>query len=274
MKLRLLESLDIPQAMELSYAAGWNQTSTDWQTLLDLAPGACFCFELDGRLAATTTLLPLSPGLAWLGMVLTRCEYQHRGLASRLVAHAIATADRLGIETIGLDATDQGRPIYEKAGFVAGPAIERWLAGEVTMKIAPQSGFDPHQSSCIDEMAGLDRRALGTDRTALLRALAGSGWRPEVAERGYALARAGSRANYLGPCVAETPEIARDLIARSLSQQAGPWMWDLFPGNAATREIAAEFGFKSTRRLVRMCRGQLPAGDGGLVHAVAGFELG
>jgi GNAT superfamily N-acetyltransferase len=275
MKLRLLQSLDIPLALELSDEVGWNQTSTDWRMLLDLAPETCFCLELDGCLAATTTILSHNPSSAWLGMVLTRRDYQRHGFASRLVAHALATADRLGIETLGLDATDQGQPIYERAGFVAWSPIERWMADGVMLKTRPQLSSGPRQSNWIDEIASLDRKAFGADRAGLLCALANNGWSPEIQTGlGYALTRPGSRANYVGPCVARTAEIAGTLIARSLRQHLGPWIWDLFPGNAASMELALEFGFKPTRRLVRMYRGQSPAGDPRLIHAIAGFELG
>lgn len=242
--------------------------------LLDLAPETSFAVELDGCLAATTTLLSLTPSLAWLGMVLTHRDYQHQGLASRLVAHALAMADRLGIETIGLDATDQGQSIYARRGFVAGPPIERWIADEVTLKTIQPLCPGSHQSNWIEGMASLDRKAFGTDRGGLLRVLASIGWSPETTELGYALTRPGKRANYIGPCVARTPEIAGNLIARSLARRSGAWMWDLFPGNAATTELAARFGFRPTRRLIRMYRGKPPEGDQRLNHAIAGFELG
>jgi len=47
-------------------------------------------------------------------MVLTEAKYQRRGFARRLLAHALETAEKMGIETIKLDATEQGRPIYDQ----------------------------------------------------------------------------------------------------------------------------------------------------------------
>src|SRR4051812_28835949 len=107
-KLRRLRAEDIPAAAELSAQAGWNQTEEDWRTLLELSAQGCLAIEVDGHLAATTTLLCYGRRLAWLGMVLTKAEYQRRGFARKLLECALKYADSMGIATIKLDATDQG----------------------------------------------------------------------------------------------------------------------------------------------------------------------
>src|SRR6059058_967075 len=116
-KLRRLRAEDIPAAAELSARAGWNQTEEDWRTLLELSPEGCWAIEVDGHLAATTTLLCYGRRLAWIGMVLTEASYQRRGFAKKLLAHVLETAEKMRIETIKLDATDQGQPIYQQFGF-------------------------------------------------------------------------------------------------------------------------------------------------------------
>jgi len=294
MTLRLLTISDLPQALGLSSSAGWNQTIPDWQRLLDIAPETCFGIELDGCLAATATLLPYGGGLAWLGMVLTRRDYQHRGLASRLVAHSLEIAGALGIDTVKLDATDQGQPIYERLGFVAERRIERWTWRGQCLESGGAGRNVP-----LDSLAGLDHEAFGADRMRLLTLLAAPGRRaaaatggastalasgPLVTANGFALWGPGHFANYLGPCVARTPNDARGLIAGCLAQAAGArtaglpateeWMWDVFPDNAPGLELARQFGFQPVRRLVRMRRGPAIAERPELVYAAAGFELG
>src|SRR6266550_2862912 len=123
---RLLRRDDLEDAVELSSAVGWNQTAEDWEMLTNLAPDGCFAVEAEGHLVSTTTLLCYQRQLAWIGMVLTRAEYRGRGFARRLLASALERVDSLGIETIKLDATDQGRPVYESLGFKAEQPIERW----------------------------------------------------------------------------------------------------------------------------------------------------
>ena len=53
--IRALARADIPAAMCLKEAAGWNQTEQDWTNLLTLSPDGCFGIERDGMLVSTTT---------------------------------------------------------------------------------------------------------------------------------------------------------------------------------------------------------------------------
>src|SRR6202030_77785 len=124
--LRMLRAGDLPAACQLSAQAGWNQTEEDWRMLLELAPKTCLAIEVNGQLAATTTLLCYGQRLAWIGMVLTKQEVQRRGFAKKLFREALRQADEMGIETIKLDATEQGQALYEQFGFRGEQEIARW----------------------------------------------------------------------------------------------------------------------------------------------------
>src|SRR5579871_2520069 len=117
MLVRLLKEEDVAAATELSAEAGWNQTVDDWRMLLQLAPDGCFGMDADGRLVSTATFVCFGRELAWIGMVLTTAAYRRRGFARKLLGQAIERADELGIESLKLDATDQGQPLYESLGF-------------------------------------------------------------------------------------------------------------------------------------------------------------
>src|SRR5205085_5065787 len=145
-QLRLLNSGDLAAAFELSASAGWNQTVEDWSMLMELAPEGCFGIEADGRLVSTTTLVCYGQRLAWIGMVLTNAEYRGRGFARRLLAEALDRADSVGVETVKLDATDQGRPLYEKLGFKPEQAIERWIrmrSSELPPRVPNSNAYSP-----------------------------------------------------------------------------------------------------------------------------------
>ncbi|MDQ6708627.1 MAG: GNAT family N-acetyltransferase, partial [Acidobacteriota bacterium] len=124
--MRRMNARDIPAALELSSEAGWNQTGRDWRTLLELAPETCFAIECEGTLAATATLLCYGTKLAWVGMVLTRPGYRRRGFATTLLKEALRVADERGIETVKLDATEMGQPLYASFGFEPEQPVQRW----------------------------------------------------------------------------------------------------------------------------------------------------
>ena len=260
-----LTTRDVPAAMELSCAAGWNQTAEDWQALLELDPEGCLGLDCDGRLAATTTLVCHDSSLAWLGMVLTHREYQRRGFARRLVEEALALAEARKIETVKLDATDAGRHLYETLGFRAEQDIQRWMGTGAAATLAGGGDHAP--------IAPLDREAFGADRSRFVKVLA-KRVGPIGDENGFVLWRPGYRASYIGPCVARTPEAARSLLRRRLGAGEQPWFWDLLPANTAAAALATEMGFQVVRRLLRMVRGAPQSGKDAMVYATAGFEIG
>jgi GNAT superfamily N-acetyltransferase len=262
MQPRLLTAADVPAALELSTAAGWNQTAADWERMITLEPEGCFGIDDDGRLAATTTLLCFGDELAWIGMVLTHRDHQRKGLAHRLMCAALDTAQARGVRTIKLDATDQGRPLYLSLGFIDEQPIERWRA-----ELLPRQGAASPPGTALPH--GLDCEAFGANRARFVEAL---GKPAACGEDGYIMTRPGTRANYIGPCVAMTSERAAELFVFVL--HGGPWFWDLLPDNRAARDLAAQFGFVRVRELVRMRSGPPIRKRDDLVWAIAGFEAG
>src|ERR1041385_2237710 len=101
-EIRLLFESDIPAAMRLKEAAGWNQTEDDWHRLLLLEPNGCFGAGKDGALVGTTTTTTYGSELAWIGMVLVDPEYRRHGIAARLMSVALDYLDGK-VETIKLD---------------------------------------------------------------------------------------------------------------------------------------------------------------------------
>jgi GNAT superfamily N-acetyltransferase len=271
--LRTLTPVDIPAAMRLKDAAGWNQTETDWRNVLGLEPDGCFAIECDGDLRATATAVCFGPELAWIGMMLTDSAYRGRGFGRRLMENAMEYLRRRSVNWIKLDATDMGRPLYARLGFRDEAAIERWIR---TPRSLPRRRGLP--GPFVPDPA-LDRQAFGADRSQLLRALAGIE-SASVAGAGFAMGRAGSRTAYFGPCVARSADVARDLVAWFLENHANESVyWDILPGNTDAVRIAHEFGFERVRELVRMALAG--AGDpvplnnnDNLVFGIAGFEYG
>jgi len=258
--------------MRIKAAAGWNQTENDWRTLLEIAPETCFGLECDGTLAATTTAVCYGTRLAWAGMVLTDPAYRRRGFARQLLEHTLEALSARGIAWIKLDATEFGAPLYREFGFAEESRVERWHALAAAGAVTDLTHWPA-------ECAALDREAFGADRSALLGLLAPHG-SAAIADRGYVMARPGSAALYLGPCVSRDPETARVLLAWLLARHAVQSVyWDLLPHNTEAVRLARAFGFSPARRLVRMIRSGVAGAPPLAPHdrytfALAGFEYG
>jgi GNAT superfamily N-acetyltransferase len=260
--------------------------------IIQLSSEGCRCIENDGKIVATATLLPYGMRLAWIGMVLTRPEYRRQGLARRLMEDAIVAAERRGIHTLKLDATDEGRPLYEDLGFVVEKTVERWgrdggelIPVKADVRHDDVARQDHSQGLHIsDELFAWDTEAFGVSRKQLLEMLSDSGSCNATSD-GYVLSRPGRTARYLGPCVTSSEADARLLIATHLqipentggeceSSKSCNWYWDLLPANPEAVCCAENLGFTRRRVLWRMRRGEMMENNDAMVYAIAGFELG
>jgi GNAT superfamily N-acetyltransferase len=285
--IRTMKQDDIDFAMELTAVANWNQTPEDWRRIMQISREGCRCIEHSGRVVSTASLVTYGPQLAWVGMVLTLPEFRSQGFARQLVVDVISIADRNGVRTLKLDATDQGRPLYESLGFVVEQTVERWSRNGVANPavngkefVEDSSNRPSHCAQISDELCCLDQEAFGVDRKALLKLLSASS-AGNITRNGYVFSRTGRSAEYLGPCVARSAPEARQLIAARLehplhtrAELSRDWYWDFLPANREAVRCATELGFTRQRVLWRMRRGEVIRNNDAMVYAIAGFELG
>jgi GNAT superfamily N-acetyltransferase len=271
---------DLDSAIALSAREGWNQTAADWRRLIRLEPTGCFAAREEGQLVGTVTTITYGRAMAWIGMMVIHPDFRRQGIGARLMQLALEYADGLGIPSVKLDATPAGRPLYESLGFVAEAEIERWQGvtrGDARPR-PPSLRDDGHHAIPV-----LDLAAFGADRSRLLAVLdADSACEPLVAQpnggtsEGYALAREGRRATYIGPIIATTPGAARDLLDGMLAALAGTDVClDLHRGGLLDPAVLAQRGFSKRRELLRMHHGpQRASVTARSICASAGPELG
>jgi GNAT superfamily N-acetyltransferase len=259
-RIRPMTDADLPLGMRLKTQAGWNQTEADWRRILALQPGGCFVAELDGCPAATTSVCVFD-SIGWIAMVLVEQSVRGRGIATRLMQHALAFLDGCRVRTVRLDATPLGRPVYEKFGFVAEYQLARWQGTAAGGEIAP--GVDPVTPQQIEAVCALDRRATGTDRRRLIARLheeQPAAMRVSAGNegiRGYMSLRPGSRATQIGPVVALDARAGRVLCDAAACLCAGqPVFVDIPSENHPATEWAESTGLSVQRPLTRMRRGE------------------
>jgi GNAT superfamily N-acetyltransferase len=277
-EIRLLFESDIPAAMKLKEAARWNQTEDDWRRLLMLEPNGCFGAIKDGRLVGTTTTTTYDNDLAWIGMVLVDPEYRRLGIATRLM-RTVLDYLKGRVETVKLDATPQGRPVYERLGFEVESLIERWSGMSKSATVIDETAKDVLALPALFE---LDCRAFNADRSKLIRALIEDESFPTVLAKagdgtlsGYALARTGSNADYVGPIVSTNSKQVDELVDRVLSRLSGRRVYIDFNTECRTSPtLLAARGFVKERDLIRMSSGKVGKRTSPFVVAIAGPEVG
>lgn len=273
-EIRLLFESDIPAAMRLKEAAGWNQTEQDWQRLLALDPHGSFAAVKDGRLVGTTTTTRYGNELAWIGMVLVDPRERRQGIATLLMQVAI---DYLKNQAaVKLDATAEGKPVYERLGFQVESRLERWSGISTAVDAVFLGAPD------CDDIFILDRIAFNADRSKLIKKLIDEACVPPVLLRaadgtlnGYALARRGANADYIGPVIAKDPQHVEWLLDQVLSKLPGRRVYiDFNTECGAGTSVLSDRGFIKERDLVRMSAGAQTEKTSPFVIAIAGPETG
>jgi GNAT superfamily N-acetyltransferase len=276
-RIRAMTLQDLPLGMRLKEQAGWNQTEADWRRLLTLEPAGCFVAELDGNCVGTTCTCTFGP-VAWVAMVLVDASVRGQGIGTAMMRHALAHLDGCGVRTVHLDATPQGRPIYEKLGFV--PQFELARYGGVLPTYAGTGNVRRALQHDFDELAAFDREVTRTDRGKLLLRLFTE--HPDdlrmvkMAGRcmGFLTARPGAKARQIGPCIAASG-VGPILFEHAWCRYAGQAVFlDIPTTNTKAIQLAEPRGLTVQRHLLRMCRGEMVQERIEAVWASSGPEMG
>lgn len=268
---------DIPAGLRLCRIAGWNQLAADWDLFLRLSPRGCRAAVLDGKVVGTVTTVNYEGRFAWIGMVLVDPETRGQGVGTRLLQEAISILR--GIPSIRLDATPQGRPVYQRLGFKDEYELCRMQLTETMAAAHPRSSngmspsnlsriehpsIRPMQLEDLDAVSEADRRIFGADRPEVLR------WAfeqsPEyawiaVAPRGvegYCFGRHGFNFDQIGPVHSLSERVSQRLVSACLaSLKPGTRMIvDPFLHSPGWIHWLKQSGFVHQRPFTRMSLGE------------------
>jgi len=280
-RIRRMTPADLDACMALKTLQGWNQLREDWAMFLGFCPRACFVACEGETLVGTLTAIDYDRHFAWIGMVLVHPERRRRGIGkSLLVASLEALAD---VETIKLDATPAGQPLYAQLGFVEEYGLGRLMAAAPQWKPQPAAPSTvPLRPSDLEAVAALDTPVFGTPRTAVLKAwyercpqAAWGLWRDGRLD-GYAMGRPGANCALIGPVIANNEADACALAEAVGSSFPGQAVGiDMLSRHSGFRSWLEDSGFVYQRPFTRMVRGpnRYP-GQPARQWAVLGPEIG
>ena len=280
MNIRLLtdSDFDLEQADHVLVTAyrppSWRR---EVEIYLGTQPDGWFVVDDGGRIVAMAGALAYG-AFCWVGLVATLPGHERHGLATRLSAHLTEWAKDHGCRTLALDASEKGRPVYERLGYQP--------VGHTLALIAPSSLPPPTEEESagliddIDEVLALDRATFGGDRAALLRAISErEAPRIHVVREGrepagYLFARE----RFLGPGCAKDAAIAERLVRAALSDPSYRTAEEirlLAPMESEYTNVLASLGFRESRRLTHMRLGDLELpGERRELLAQASFAAG
>lgn len=251
--IRLANLDDLDDLMALTDGVEWYYTENYWKMLL--AAGQTFGLFVDGKhLAAITTILDYGPNTAFIGVVVVQEKYRGLGFASRVIT---AAEDSLGRKTtpIGLIASTDGKPVYERRGYQTVGMCQKLILAKTAPRLTSPSlegyRFEPISMDRSREIKKFDRIAFGADRGHVIDTLleaAGSNialydeGNGEL--KGFAFSYPRKGMTVIGPVVAKTPIEAGALCQMLAYDHDEAIHLDTLPNQSSFMDELARLGFE------------------------------
>jgi len=218
--------------------------------------------------------------LGWVGMVLVHPEKRRRGIGTALLRKAIDYLKGIGVETIKLDATPEGKNVYAPLGFMDEYDLERRQGIGV---ITDCEEFQPILMCNLQDVVSFDANAFGAERGKVIESLLRENPDKSFTAKnqkgqieGYIMARNGSNAHHIGPWVSNSASVAEGLFALVLRKLAGEKIFlDIPCVNKNGIKIAERYNFTVQRSFTRMFLGNNTyPGKPLYVYSTSGAEKG
>jgi len=214
----------------LGERAGWNQTSEDLHALAAMDPDGNFVATVKvgkSRMPlGTGAVIPAGKVLSWVGMVLVHPEVRRQGIAQAIMERCVAFAllER-NTPVNGLDATPMGSKVYHSLGYTRSFRIWRCTIETDEFPGEPESGnilqmIDTKQCHIYEQKRGINERQ--TILSSLLRRFQAGCFIAQSGSKitGYVMSRPGRALPYVGPLIADSAEIAQELLRAALRRWA------------------------------------------------------
>jgi GNAT superfamily N-acetyltransferase len=276
-RLAVLDEPAVAMLQGLVADSHWNQTPDDWSVFHQA--GSVHVVRDGDRIVASGAVLPMGPssagatGVSWISMILVTPAERGRGLGRAVFGQCLREVQASGRIPM-LDATPAGEALYRQFGFETLWRLTRWRREPRQPAASPLPAGRPD----LDMFADADAQPLGFERRHLLaQFLDRPGTRCIRTGVAIALVREGRVARQIGPVLAAREPAAVAALARAADSVGEALFIDVPDDRPLMRAQLQAAGFEPQRGFARMARiatGQvLPAGQLGLLHAIAGPEF-
>lgn len=226
--LRNMTEADLPQVAALTQQLQWPHRLSDLQQMLQLGEGTVI---VDG-----TRVLGSAMGWRWgdriasLGVVIVAEALRGQGYGRQLMLNMLA---RFSDCQVRLHATEMGRGLYEKLGFVATGQVMQHQTRQLDEIAAPRlpAGWQIRAAEIddVEALTALDKQASGMVRTRLLTRLRTDAslrvlLDEQQQKRGFAVTRRFGHGHTVGPLVAIDEASAKLLISDALCRLTGEFV--------------------------------------------------
>lgn len=226
MVIRPFTQQDLLSGWKLSQQAGWSHRLDDWQFLARFAKGGVA--EVEGNSVGCALYWLWGEQRATLGMVLVDTNFQGQGIGRRLVQAALT---QCGDRCIQLCATQQGKELYRKLGFVQTGKLIQCQATAITAVrgasiITMHNQIKPATRDHLPQLLELEQQATRLYRPELLKYIIQYNDVYTLADEqgrlnGFSCVRPFGTGVMLGPIIASSVAAAKVLLHHNLSHLVG-----------------------------------------------------
>lgn len=277
-RCRTMTRDEIALAVEWAAQEGWNPGLHDAGSFHAADPGGFLVGELEGRPAASLSVVKYGAGFAFLGLYIVLPAFRGGGLGWALWQHGMASAAG---RQVGLDGVVAQHANYRKSGFVLAWRNVRYQ-GRGCPQPKPDGRIVPLRTLPFAAVRAHDLSFFPAGRDAFLQAwlaqddAAGLSWVEDGVLRGYGVIRRCRRGWKVGPLFADREDVAEGLFAALASQATPeePVFLDIPEPNAAARALTQRHGMDMVFETARMYTGEPPVLPLDRLYGITSFELG
>jgi ribosomal protein S18 acetylase RimI-like enzyme len=240
---------DLPAVAALRVSVGWAVAEWALRAVIEQPHARCLvAVEGDGALAGVGSGIVYGR-LGFIGNMIVAAAHRRRGVGSAILDAVAEYLEGAGCTRLELNATSDGRPLYERHGF-------RSLGRSATARIPRDAHLAPDPTIAVRGATSADMRAItgydlprfGGDRRILLEILVEAPGTTTLLATvggvmaGYACVRTSE--GRVGPMLAETPSVAATLLreAFALVPDAPEYRLNLPPNNRPGAAWLEELG--------------------------------
>ena len=206
---------------------------------------------------------------AWLAHIIVDKNKRGRGLGFQIVSALLAQLKTMGIEKVSLLATEEGAPVYRRAGFVTTAAYQYFKSPGDFLSSKTSRFLRPFDDRDQDEIVKMDRAFSGEDRSGLLLRYLSEAliFEEDSTILGYYLPQWGE-----GLIVAQTTEAGTSLMLEKAKGNGG---FGVPEGNQIAIDWLERQGFvRQDKYLQRMSLGEPPKWKADWCYSRIGGNLG
>ncbi|WP_239954596.1 GNAT family N-acetyltransferase [Pantoea sp. Z09] len=225
---RAMNAQDLEQCYAMTQQLKWPHRREDWQQAMTFGEGVVI--EEQGKLLGSAILWRWGERAATIGLVIVDGQQQGRGLGKQLM---LTLLEKVPDHNVRLHATEMGKGLYEKLGFVTTGQIlqHQTRALEAVPPVAIPAGVTLRRAQAQDvpPLTALDQQAHGMLRPQLMAHIVSQHQTVLLEDaqhqvHGFASLRRFGHGWAIGPIIAQDFPLAQALVASLMQGLRGEFV--------------------------------------------------